>query len=65
MKSPWLTDKELELLTRRKQPAAQMRVLSEAGIPYKEVDKRPVVRRDWDAHNYQPPEPTLRLVRAR
>lgn len=65
MKSPWLTDKEVEQLTRRKQAAAQMRVLEDAGVPFVMVDKRPVVRRDWDAHNYQPPEPTLRLVRAR
>ena len=57
-----LTDKQVAALTRRKQPAAQARVLLDAGIPFRMVDKRPVVRSDYDAQN--PPEPQLRLNRA-
>jgi hypothetical protein len=39
----WLTEKELERLTRRKRPSAQAQVLREAGIPYRMVDGRPIV----------------------
>lgn len=39
----WLTDRQLVALTRRRQPAAQIRVLREAGIPHRVVDGRPVV----------------------
>ena len=42
----WLTDKQLESLTRRKRPRAQAQVLREAGIPYDMVDGRPVVLKD-------------------
>ena len=59
-----LTDKQVAALTRRKQPAAQARVLLDAGIPFRMVDKRPVVRSDYDAQNHRPPEPQLRLNRA-
>jgi len=34
----WLTEKELERLTRRKRPSAQAQVLREAGIPYRRID---------------------------
>ena len=39
----WLTDRQLIALTRRRQPAAQIRVLKEAGIAHRVVDGRPVV----------------------
>ena len=42
----WLTDKEVERLTRRKRPSAQAQVLREAGIPYSMVDGRPIVLKD-------------------
>lgn len=42
----WLTDKQLEALTRRKRPRAQAQVLREAGIPYNMIDGRPVVLKD-------------------
>lgn len=44
---PWLTDEELVALTKRRQPAAQMRRLREATppIPYTQCAGRPVVRR--------------------
>jgi len=42
----WLTDKQLEALTRRKRPSAQAQVLLEAGIPFDMVDGRPVVLKD-------------------
>ena len=43
---PWLSDSEMEALTKRKKPTAQMRVLAEAGIPFKVVAGRPVVVHD-------------------
>ena len=43
MSAPWLTDEQVESLTRLKQPAAQMRELKRAGIPFDEVAGRPVV----------------------
>lgn len=42
----WLTEKQLEALTRRKRPTAQAAVLREAGIPYDMVDGRPIVLKD-------------------
>ena len=39
----WLTEKQLAELTRRTQPAAQIRVLQEAGIPHRVVDGRAIV----------------------
>lgn len=42
----WLSEQQLRELTRRKQPAAQMRVLARAGIPFLAVDGRPVVAED-------------------
>jgi len=39
----WLSERQLIALTRRRQGAAQIRVLREAGIPYRVVDGRPVV----------------------
>lgn len=59
----WLSDKELQDLTRRKQPAAQVRVLREAGIVYRMVDGRPVVARAQFEQTERPPEPKLRLIR--
>ena len=59
----YLSDKEIKKLTRRKQGPAQARVLMESNIPFRMVDGRPVVRKDWDAQNMTPPEPKLRLVR--
>jgi hypothetical protein len=41
----WLTEAEVQELTRRKQGAAQARKLGEAGIPFRMVDNRPVVLR--------------------
>lgn len=61
--SMWLNDVEVRELTRRKTPAAQMRVLRDSGIKYKEVDERPVVLRTELADTPEPYEPTLRLVR--
>lgn len=49
----WLTDKQLERLTRRKRPRAQAQVLREAGIPYSMVDGRPIVAKDWQ-HTERP-----------
>jgi len=43
MSAQWLTDEQVEALTRRKQPAAQMRELNRAGIAFDEVAGRPVV----------------------
>lgn len=42
----WLSEKEVEKLTRRKRPKAQEQVLREAGIPYSVVDGRPIVLKD-------------------
>jgi hypothetical protein len=42
----WLSDKEVERLTRRQRPKAQAGVLREAGIAYSMVDGRPVVLKD-------------------
>lgn len=42
----WLTEKQLEALTRRKRPTAQADVLRQAGIPYDMVDGRPIVLKD-------------------
>ena len=40
---PWLTEAQVERLTRRKRPSAQMAVLAEAGIRFTVADGRPVV----------------------
>lgn len=42
----WLSEKEVEKLTRRKRPKAQEEVLRKAGIPYNMVDGRPIVLKD-------------------
>lgn len=42
----WLTERQLEKLTRRKRPTAQATILREAGIPYSMVDGRPIVMSD-------------------
>jgi hypothetical protein len=55
----WLTDKQLERLTRRKRPQAQAQVLREAGIPFDMVDGRPIVAKNWQAE-----KPRGRLVLA-
>lgn len=39
----WLSEQQLQDLTRRVQRSAQVRVLDKAGIPYRLVDGRPVV----------------------
>lgn len=39
----WLSERQLIALTRRRQGAAQIRVLKEAGIPFRVVDSRPIV----------------------
>ena len=39
----WLSEAQLQELTRRTKPSAQRRVLDLAGIPYRLVDGRPVV----------------------
>lgn len=39
----WLSDKEVARLTRKKRPSAQIRVLVDAGIPFRVVDGRPIV----------------------
>jgi hypothetical protein len=39
----WLSEQDLQKLTRRQKPSAQMRVLRDAGIPFRVVDARPVV----------------------
>lgn len=60
----WLTDKEVKNLTRRKQPAAQARVLHESRIQFQMVDGRPVVPTAQFEQNTKPFEPQLKLVRA-
>lgn len=60
----FLSEKEVQKLTRRKQPAAQCRVLRESGIAYRLVDGRPVVNKSEFEPSTLPPEPKLRLVRA-
>ena len=57
----FLTDDEVIELTRRRQPAAQARVLDEARIYYTMVDGRPVVPRD-QFRAQQPAEFKLRLA---
>lgn len=39
----WLSEQEVQSLTRRKRTSAQIRVLVEAGIPFLLVDGRPIV----------------------
>ena len=39
----WLNEQQVADLTRRKRPSAQMRVLAESGIPFRQVDGRPIV----------------------
>lgn len=41
----WLTDEEVEALTRRQRPTAQARVLLQSGIPFRMVDGRPIVEK--------------------
>lgn len=43
MNQPWLSDEQLEALTRRKQTAAQVKELTRSGIPFCMVADRPVV----------------------
>jgi Domain of unknown function (DUF4224) len=50
----WLTEKQVERLTRRKRPSAQASVLREAGIHYDWVDGRPVVMKDSLTHREKP-----------
>ena len=50
----WLTDRQIEALTRRKRPRAQAQVLRDAGIPYDLVDGRPVVLKDSLSHRSKP-----------
>ena len=39
----WLTDRQVIALTRRRQPAAQIRVLKESGIQFRVIDGHPIV----------------------
>jgi hypothetical protein len=39
----WLTEQQIEKLTRRKRPSAQIRVLAQDGIPFRVVAGRPIV----------------------
>lgn len=59
----WLSDKEVCQLTRKKQAAAQARVLAEAGFTFQMVDGRPVVPKAQFQHTPKPFEPQLRLSR--
>lgn len=43
MNQPWLTEKQIENLTRKARPSAQAKELDRAGIPYRMVAGRPVV----------------------
>ena len=61
----WLSEQEVEELTRRKRPKAQMRVLADAGIPFKKVDKRPVVERENVLASSAPQPKVRHLPRAR
>jgi hypothetical protein len=56
----WLTDEQLIELTRRKQPRAQIRILNEAGIPYRIVAGRPVVLRS-DLTEHEEPRSKVKL----
>jgi len=42
----WLSPKQLEDLTGKKRPSAQMRELARSGIPFKVVAGRPIVVQD-------------------
>lgn len=59
----WLSDDQVCELTRRKQPAAQERVLREAGISFILVDGRPVVPLSEIQQNPTAAEPKLRLIK--
>ena len=65
MSESWLTDDEVAELTRRVQPAAQMRALRNARPPitFTVVDGRPVVPRSQIEQNPTSYEPQLRLVK--
>lgn len=43
MSEPWLSEEQLESLTKRKQASAQVKELARAGIPFCMVADRPVV----------------------
>lgn len=43
MSQPWLTEKQVEKLTKKKRPKAQARELDRSGIPYRIIAERPVV----------------------
>lgn len=39
----WLTEKQVQELTKKKRPSAQIRVLVEAGVPFQVIAGRPIV----------------------
>lgn len=43
---PWLSPDQIERMTGKKQPAAQIRVLAKDRIPHKVVAGRPLVMRE-------------------
>lgn len=59
----FLSDKEVESITRRKRGDAQARVLLDAGISFRMVDGRPLVPAEQFQHTPKPFEPQLVLVR--
>lgn len=64
----WLTETQIEKLTRKVRHRAQIRVLEEACIPHRVVDGRPIVlERDLapTAQGHDNERPRLRLYRKR
>ena len=63
-----LSEQEVEALTLKRQPSAQVRALREAGIPFRVVSGRPVVARsvlvDTLSGGRHTVGPQLRLKRA-
>lgn len=43
MNDPWLTEEQLERLTKKKRPSAQAEELRRAGVPFRMVAGRPIV----------------------
>ena len=42
-RTPWLTEKQVEILTGKKQVGAQVKVLVRDGVPFKMVGGKPIV----------------------
>lgn len=68
MDKMFLTEEEVETLTKKRQPAAQARALREVGVPYLMISGRPVVARavlmDTLSGGRHTVGPQLRLRRA-